>query len=309
MNKPYEYYREKQFEKLDDKLDYIPDISEIEKSDHSINDYFVPFRRKIVAGNWKMNKTFGDAYKHLLEIIDQFELFPNCDAILFPSFPFLYPMIQKVQNKFIKIGAQNLASHEAGAYTGEVSAKMLKSCLIDSVLIGHSERRHIFGENDETIAKKINEAFKEDLTVFLCIGENEEERKTTQTGMVLARQLKSALTYDFEIDKDKKRECLKKLKIAYEPIWAIGTGKTATAFEAEEAASFIREILNDLLDDEIAMNAQILYGGSVNENNFKDIVSQFNIDGALIGNASLEVESFIKMIKLATKTFYQGEDD
>jgi len=244
-------------------------------------------RKPLIAGNWKMNKTVGEAVKlcedlRLLvkDVIDR-------DILVCPPFTALYSVSKIVENTRINIGGQNMFYEEKGAFTGEISPIMLKDVGCSYVILGHSERRHIFGEDDELIAKKVFSAVKHDLIPILCVGELLEEREEGKTFEVVRKQIKEGLKY---LSRDDN------FVIAYEPVWAIGTGKTATPEMAQEVHRFIRLEISELFGHEKAESVRILYGGSVKPENISGLMKMADIDGALVGGASLDAESFAKIV-------------
>ncbi len=250
-------------------------------------------RKKVIAGNWKMNKDLTESQYLISKLasgINSKNL--NCEVIICPPFTSLSEANTLIKNTLIKLGAQNLYFQESGAYTGEISGKMLKSVGCEYVIIGHSERRTIFNESNELINKKIKAAFADRLKPIFCIGETLEERMSGKEKNVLNTQLSGGLA---EISLQQ----MKSLIIAYEPVWAIGTGKTATPEQAEEMHGFIRTYIRNDFTDEIANNLIIQYGGSVKPENAKELLSQPDIDGALVGAACLNAESFISIIEAA----------
>ncbi len=249
-------------------------------------------RKLIIAGNWKMYKTQDEALNFIYDVTEKIK---DKDVDVVICAPFVYlASLAKRQGEFIKIGAQNMYFEKEGAYTGEVSPLMLKSVGASYVIIGHSERRQIFKETDELVNLKIKAAFKNGLNPILCIGETLEERENGTMKKVLSSQLLK----DLEGLTPKEAG---NLIIAYEPIWAIGTGKTATSKEAEEAALFIRETLTAIFDEKTSNKIRIQYGGSVKPTNIEEILSEPNVDGALIGGASLDADSFVKMVEMSSK--------
>lgn len=243
-------------------------------------------RKKIIAGNWKMNKNLNDTK----EYFEKFnELVKDCDNEIIICTPFIDLEIAKENAAAnISIGAQNMHFADKGAYTGEVSGKMLKDCEIPYVIIGHSERREYFNETDETVNKKIKAAFENEITPILCVGETLEERENGKAKEKVVTQIQK----DFEeLDSD----LAEKVIIAYEPIWAIGTGKTASKEDANEACKWIRDEITSLYGNEVAENIEILYGGSVKSSNAKELFEMSDIDGGLVGGASLEPEEFAKI--------------
>ena len=243
-------------------------------------------RRKLIAGNWKMNNDVEESIK-LVQALNSSVLNKNVDVLVCPPFTSLYPVIHELKNSSIKAGAQNMHFEESGAFTGEVSPKILKNLGVEYVIIGHSERRQHFGETDQFINKKVKAALKYGLKPILCVGESLEQREAGREKETVRRQLIK--------DLDGIREG-EKIVVAYEPIWAIGTGKTATSTQANEMSSFIREVLADIFSKDAADNIIIQYGGSVKASNAKEIMEQSDIDGALVGGASLKADEFIKII-------------
>jgi len=250
-------------------------------------------RKKVIAGNWKMNKDLTESQYLISKLASGLsgKKF-NCEVIICPPFTSLSEANTLIKNTSIKLGGQNLYFQESGAYTGEISGTMLKSVGCEYVIIGHSERRTIFNELDGLINKKIKAAFAAGLTPIFCIGETLEERMSGKEKDVLNTQLSGGLA---EIS----MEQMKSLIIAYEPVWAIGTGKTATPEQAEEMHRFIRTYIKNDFADETADNLIIQYGGSVKPENAKELLSQPDIDGALVGGACLNAESFISIIEAA----------
>ena len=251
-------------------------------------------RRILIAGNWKMNKTATEAAALVTEIKrDVFDI-DNVDILVCPPFTALAVVGDVVRDSNVSLGAQNMYFEDKGAYTGEISTAMLKDCGCTHVIIGHSERRTIFNESDETINKKVKKALEADLIPVLCIGEKLEEREANKTFEVITNQLECDLA---DIDSDN----IKKIIIAYEPVWAIGTGKTATSEQAQEAHAFIRNLIKEKYDSVVADGIIILYGGSMKPANVEELVSQPDVDGGLIGGASLEAASFVELVKKSNK--------
>lgn len=249
-------------------------------------------RKNIVAGNWKMNKTFGEAEDLLFDIADQLkEGRPeNVDVVVCP--PAIYLELATdiaVENEF-GCGAQNMSEHEAGAYTGEISAAMIRSAGAGYVIIGHSERRTYFGETDSLLAVKVSQALKHELAPIYCCGEVLAEREAEKHFEVVETQITQAL---FHLTPEE----FTKVIIAYEPVWAIGTGRTASPQQAQEMHAFIRKVLAAKFGDELAAGTTILYGGSCNAANARELFSNPDVDGGLIGGASLKAEDFIKIIR------------
>ncbi|MGM0496060.1 MAG: triose-phosphate isomerase [Bacillota bacterium] len=250
-------------------------------------------RKPIIAANWKMFKTRDEALFFVLKVSEDMPDNELVDTVIFPQAPMLRCLITR-QGEELKIGAQNLYYEDEGAYTGEISGPLLKSYNVDYVLIGHSERRQHFSETDEDVNKKIKAAIRNDLLPIVCVGENLSDREKGNTNKLLEKQVKKAFKDISAID-------MKNIVIAYEPIWAIGTGKTATAKQADEACGFIRDIIKNLYGDVVAGDIRIQYGGSVKPENIDELIAQENIDGALIGGASLDPEKFIKMANAPLK--------
>ena len=245
--------------------------------------------KKFIAGNWKMNKNKQEALDYLVD----FKLFSknvdDTDIILAVPFTILEAVSKECKGTNIKIAAQNLCSEESGAFTGEISAKMIKD-FAEYVIIGHSERRKYFNESNDLLNKKINTALKNNLKIIFCLGETQEQKNNNQTNSIIETQLREGLS-GFTQDQ------IKNIVIAYEPVWAIGTGNTATPNQAEEVHLFIRNLVSDLFGQEISANIRIIYGGSVNPENAYEILSMPNINGCLPGGASLDASKFIKIIK------------
>ncbi len=245
-------------------------------------------RKTIVAGNWKMNKTPREA----LELIETLKPLvgdnDRTEVVFCPPFVSLVLAAQAVKGTNIKIGAQNMYYEESGAYTGEVAPEMIKECGCEYVILGHSERRGYFGETDEIVNKKVLKAFEHDLKPIICVGETLEQREQGITVDLVRMQVKIAL-------KDVKPEDAKKAVIAYEPIWAIGTGRTATSVQAEEVCGAIRQVVSEIYGAEVAEEIRVQYGGSVNAGNAAELFAMPNIDGGLVGGASLKAD-FAKIV-------------
>ncbi len=244
-------------------------------------------RKPIIAANWKMFKTRDEALQFIFNVSDRVPSHDRIDNVICAP-AYVLRCLVKRQGNDIKIGAQNMHFEENGAFTGEISASMLTSIGVSYVIIGHSERRAMFNETDETVNKKLKSAFKHNLVPILCVGESLEDRESGNTFKVINEQLEKAFD-GISLDD------VASVVIAYEPIWAIGTGRTATAEIAEETCAFIRKRFGELYDEFTANTIRIQYGGSVKPGNIKDFVAQPNIDGALIGGASLDAEDFLKM--------------
>lgn len=250
-------------------------------------------RKPIIAGNWKMFKTRDEALSFIYAVNDKMPSIDKVDTVICSPFVVLRCLVKR-QGENLRIGAQNMHFEEQGAYTGEVAPEMLTSIGVTYVIIGHSERRAMFNETDESVNKKLHVAFRHGLTPILCVGEHLEERETGKTEEVIKNQLVKDL-------EGLSKEEVKELVIAYEPIWAIGTGKTATADVADETCGFIRKTVEELYDSKTAEAMRIQYGGSVKVNNIEELMKKPNIDGALIGGASLVPEDFIYFASVAEK--------
>ncbi len=246
-------------------------------------------RRAFIAGNWKMNLEKGSAVELAKALVNGTRNITDRDVLICPSFPLLPIVNDVVSGSNIWLGAQNMYYEKKGAFTGEVSADMLKSVGCEWVILGHSERRHVFHEDDSLINKKVKSAIEQGLKPILCVGELLEERESGKTEEVVKRQVVEGL-------KEVSPEDTAKIIIAYEPVWAIGTGKTATPEDADSIHSFIRDILRDLYNSKVSENMRILYGGSVKPENIDSLMAKDNIDGALVGGASLKADSFLRII-------------
>jgi len=245
-------------------------------------------RKKIVAGNWKMNNDMTETERLLINLKKQV-FAEDISVIIAPAFTNLQHAYESTREHPIEVAAQNMHQSKNGAFTGEVSAEMLKSVGVKTVILGHSERRSYFNENDALLAEKVNAALENDMTVIFCIGEELEDRKKNNHFNVIKEQLEGGLLHI-------SKEAWKDIVIAYEPVWAIGTGETASAEQAQEVHSFIRKTVAESYSDKIADMVSILYGGSVKPDNAKEIFGQKDVDGGLIGGASLDVESFMAII-------------
>ncbi|MGN0499185.1 MAG: triose-phosphate isomerase [Acutalibacteraceae bacterium] len=250
-------------------------------------------RKAVIAGNWKMNKTPAEA-KELLTAVAPLVKDADCEVIACVPFVDLQTALETTQGTNVKIGAENCHWAESGAFTGEISAPMLASMGVEYVVLGHSERRQYFGETDETVNKRTKAALAAGLKPIVCVGELLWERECNITEEVIARQIKLDL---WDVTEDE----LKNIIIAYEPVWAIGTGKTATAEQAEEVCAFIRATVAKLYNQEAADALTIQYGGSMNDGNADELLSKVNVDGGLIGGASLVAEKFAAIVKAASK--------
>jgi len=247
-------------------------------------------RQKYIAGNWKMHKTVSEAVVYAQELVTALQDEKDKKIMIAPPFTALRAVSEVLSGSNIILGAQNCAPATSGAHTGEISPVMLKDCGVKVVILGHSERRHLYFETDELINRKVNLALKEGLEVILCVGETEKEREEGLTEKVVGEQVREGL-------KGISEELLSYLTIAYEPVWAIGTGKNATPEDADAVHAYIRKLLIELYSTKLASNMIIQYGGSVKPNNIKDLMAKENIDGALVGGASLTKEQFVPIVK------------
>ncbi len=250
-------------------------------------------RSAIIAGNWKMNKTPSEATA-LINEMKPLVADADCKVVLCVPFVDLDAALKATEGSNIEIGAENCHFKESGAYTGEVSAVMLKEMGVKYVIIGHSERRQYFAETDETVNLRLKAALAQGLKVILCVGETKEQREQGITAELVALQTKIALG---DVSKEEAADII----IAYEPVWAIGTGLTATPEQAEEVCGIIRNVVADIYDTEAADAMTIQYGGSMNAKNADELLTKYNIDGGLIGGASLKAEDFSIIVKAASK--------
>ena len=246
-------------------------------------------RKKVIAGNWKMNMLPNEAIKFIEDLAPLVKDTDN-EVVLCVPYTDLFYSLLTVQGTNIKIGAQNMHFEEKGAYTGEISAQMLKSINVEYVIIGHSERRQYFNETDETVNKKIKTAFSNGLKPIVCVGESLEEREKGKTSEIITKQTELAL-------EGLTNEQVENTIIAYEPIWAIGTGKTATSDDANNSIKEIRKKIAEIYGQETADRVIIQYGGSVKSTNAKELFEMSDIDGGLVGGASLNAEEFSKIVK------------
>ncbi|MBS9776281.1 MAG: triose-phosphate isomerase [Fusobacterium sp.] len=249
-------------------------------------------RRTVIAGNWKMNKTNKEAVEVLTELKNLVKDEKDVDVVIGAPFTCLADAVKAVEGSSIKIAAENVYPEIEGAYTGEISPKMLKDIGVSHVIIGHSERREYFAESDEFINKKIKIVLENGMTPILCVGEKLEERERGETIKVVSNQVKFGL---IGITKEEAT----KIIVAYEPVWAIGTGKTATPELAQETHEEIRKVLVEIFGEEVADEMTIQYGGSMKPENAKELLAQKDIDGGLVGGASLKAETFYEIIKAA----------
>ncbi|HOK40773.1 MAG TPA: triose-phosphate isomerase [bacterium] len=247
-------------------------------------------KKPLIAGNWKMYTDLTEARKLAIGIKNKVVNVKEVEIVLCPPFVNLLAVYEIIKDTNIKLGAQNLYFEKYGAYTGEINGEMLLGVGCSYVIIGHSERRQYFKESDELLNKKLKAALRVGLTPIFCIGETLEEREKNITEQVIEKQVKEGF-------KDISKEEMQKIVIAYEPVWAIGTGKTATPQQAQEVHKFIRELITKLYNEKIALEQIILYGGSVKPDNIKGLMAEKDIDGALVGGASLKIDDFVKIIK------------
>ena len=246
-------------------------------------------RTPLIAGNWKMYKTVADAVKYVKELRGMVKDIGDVEIVVAPPFPALHAAAEAARNSNIAIAAQDLHWEREGAFTGEVSAPMIREAGAELVIIGHSERRTFFGETDATVNRKTAAAFAAGLTPIVCIGETLDQRERAETMSVLDRQIKEGLD-------GLSADQLALLVIAYEPVWAIGTGRNATPEQAGEAHAHIRQRLRQWFGGEAAEACHILYGGSVKPDNIRELIAQPDVDGALVGGASLDVRSFFDIV-------------
>jgi triosephosphate isomerase (TIM) len=253
-------------------------------------------RKKIIAANWKMNMTLAETENFLQAFRPEVEEVTTVEIVIAPPFTALAKLSELLGgSQKIRLGAQNFYFEKSGAYTGEISATMLRELFVKYVILGHSERRQIFGETDSLINKKVIAAHANELKPILCVGETLEEREAGTEKEVLEKQLRGSLA-------GVGAEQLLETVIAYEPVWAIGTGKTATSAQAQDAHAHVRAVLEQLSDKSTAGKVRIQYGGSVKPANAKELLNQPDIDGALVGGASLEVRSFAEIVKAGQQT-------
>jgi triosephosphate isomerase len=247
-------------------------------------------RKLIIAGNWKMNKTVAEALDLVGDLKIDLSNIKEVDIVVCPPYTALSEVSKAILDSNLRLGAQNMSENNVGAYTGEIAAVMLKEFSVRYVILGHSERRQHQKESDELISKKAQAAHAASLKPIVCVGETLAEREGNQTEKVLEKQVRGSLA---GITKDQIAETI----IAYEPVWAIGTGKTATTAQAQEAHAFIRSLLTKMYDEAAARRVRIQYGGSVKPANARELMSQPDVDGALVGGASLEPRSFSDIIR------------
>lgn len=249
-------------------------------------------RRKLIAGNWKMNKTAAEGVALAQDIVAAVGKEPSVDVVLCPPFTALESVSRALEGQAVKLGAQNMHPEKNGAFTGEVSAEMLRTLYVTHVILGHSERRTLFGEADAFINKKVVTALAHQLKPILCVGETLAERDAGTTLAVVQKQVEACL-------QGVKPDQITTVIIAYEPVWAIGTGRNATAAQAQEVHAFIRDLLTKLYGAPLAQKVRILYGGSMKPANAAELLAEKDVDGGLIGGASLEPRSFTDLVKAA----------
>jgi triosephosphate isomerase (TIM) len=249
-------------------------------------------RKLIVAGNWKMNKTVAEALDLVRDLKLELANIKEADIVICPPFTALSEVSKEMLNSNIRLGAQNMSEHKHGAFTGEVAPGMLKEFSVRYVILGHSERRHYQKESDALISKKAHAAHAASIKPIVCVGETLAEREANHTEKVLDTQVRGSLA---GLTKEQMEETI----LAYEPVWAIGTGKTATTEQAQGAHQFIRRLIGSLFDETVARRVRIQYGGSVKPANARELLGQPDVDGALVGGASLEARSFGDIIKNA----------
>ncbi len=247
-------------------------------------------RKPLIAGNWKMHKTPEEARTFASQLLEELKDEREVEVVVAPPFVSLLPVKEVLGEGPIKLAAQNVHWEKEGAFTGEVSPLMLNEIGCDYVIVGHSERRGYFGETDEMVNRKVKALLDVGLRPILCVGETLKEREEGKTFQVVEAQVRGGL-------KDLKAGEGKELVVAYEPVWAIGTGRTATPHQAQEVQAFIRGILKELFGEEVARGIRILYGGSVKPENIAELMAEEDIDGALVGGASLKVDSFVRIVR------------
>lgn len=247
-------------------------------------------RKPIIAGNWKMNKTKSEAVSFLQEVKGKVPSASKVDSIICSPDLFLDVLVQEAKGSDVKIAAQNMHFEDSGAFTGETSPAALKDLGVTYVVLGHSERRDMFGETDESVNKKVHAALNHGLTPIVCVGETNEEREANKTNDVVTTQVNGGL-------KGLTEDQVKQVVVAYEPVWAIGTGKTASSEDANTTCGVIREAIANTFSADAADAVQLQYGGSVKPANINELLGQSDIDGALVGGASMEAESFLKLVE------------
>lgn len=247
-------------------------------------------RKPIIAGNWKMNKTLTEARSFVEEVKGLVPSAETVDSVICAPALFLDCLADEAEGTPLAIGAQNMHFEESGAFTGEISPVMLKDLNVQYVILGHSERRELFGETDELVNQKTHAAFKHGLTPIVCVGETLEQRESDKTKDVVKEQTEKGLSGLTD-------EQMKQTVIAYEPVWAIGTGKTASSEDANEVCAYIRSVVAEQFSQDVADAVRIQYGGSVKPDNIKELMGMTDIDGALVGGASLEPKSYLQLLE------------
>ncbi len=247
------------------------------------------YRKKIVAGNWKMNLSIAEATELASSVARGLAELREVDVVLCAPFTALGAVGDEISGSSIKLGAQNMHWEKSGAFTGEISAAMLRGLFCRYVILGHSERRTHFGDTDEVVNRKVKTALESSLEPIVCVGESLEQRETEETNAVLEAQLRGSLA---DLGED-----YGKVIVAYEPVWAIGSGRTATAAQAQDAHAWIRSVVGEIAGSEVADSLRIQYGGSVKADNARELMSQADVDGALVGGASLESRSFVEIVR------------
>ena len=253
----------------------------------------MPTRKKIVAANWKMNMTQGEAAGFIETFVRELGDFDDAEVVIVPPFTALSKVSEALHDATnIKLGAQNMYWEKSGAFTGEISAAMLRDLFVRYVVLGHSERRQLLGETDAVVNRKVRAAHEAGLRPIVCIGETLDQRERGEVEKILGTQLRGSLA-------DLSAKEMNETVVAYEPVWAIGTGKTATSQQAQDAHAFVRQTLAEISDQTTAGKMRIQYGGSVKPDNARELMSQPDIDGALVGGASLDPRSFAQIVKAA----------
>ncbi len=259
-------------------------------------------RKPFVGGNWKMNTSLASGSELVRGLADALSRVGAAEVAVFPPFPYLMAIgaILRDRHGLVRLGAQNVYHEPEGAFTGEVSVSMLQDCGVQIAMVGHSERRHVMGENDKLVNQKVKAVLATGMECVLCVGETLEQREAGQTHQVNERQVRAALT---QVPEDH----IARLTIAYEPVWAIGTGHTATPEDAQDAHARIRSVIEDLFGPRVAVPVRIIYGGSVKAANARSLFEQPDIDGGLIGGASLKISEFVSIVKSAAECASQSD--
>jgi triosephosphate isomerase len=250
-------------------------------------------RQPLIAGNWKMNNNDAESVELVSKLREMISGVKEVEVVVAPPYTALGSVAEAIKDSNISLSAQNMFWEETGAFTGEISPSMLKDIGCQYTIIGHSERRQYFGETNETVNKRLKAALKASLIPIVCIGETLEEREAAKTLAVIEQQLREGIN---GLSSDEMEQVV----IAYEPVWAIGTGKTATQQQAQEVHHFIRKVIDQIFGGGVAEETRILYGGSVNPDNIDQLMAQKDIDGALVGGASLQADSFTRIVKFKT---------